>query len=58
LSGDLIDKLDYNNLKAVNLDKIVINLNLSSGVDYNVDRLIEDLNDANKQAKKIQKMIK
>lgn len=55
---DLIDKLDYDNLKAANLDKIVINLNLAHDVDYSVDKLIENLNDANKQAKEIKKAIK
>lgn len=55
---DLIDKLDYNNLKAANLDKVVINLNLAPNVDYNIDTLIKNLNDANKHAKEIKKAIK
>lgn len=58
LSDDLMDKLDYNNLKASNLDKIIIKLNLSPYLDYKADSLIKILINVNKNAKEIQKLIK
>lgn len=58
LSDDLLTKLDYNDLKIDNLDKIVINLSLTPNTDYQIDNLTKQLNKAKKHAKLIQDKIK
>lgn len=58
LSNNLLTSLNHQDLKIDNIDKIIIHLALDDNSDYDADKLIKALSNANKHAKLIQSKIK
>lgn len=58
LQPTLFTKLDWNDLKIDNINRIYINLKLTENIEYEITQLITVLKNANNHAKKIQSKIK